>query len=52
MKSLAGKISKKWQQLKERLEEKDTNLAKEGSLIPVNNENDWLDRLKHQRAQR
>lgn len=47
MKSLAGKISKKWNKLREKLEEKYSGLTKERALIPVNNENDWLGRLKH-----
>lgn len=50
MKSVAGKISEKWNKLKEKLEEKYSDLTKEGVLVPVSKEDNWFDRLPQQRG--
>lgn len=50
MKSVIGKISKKWNKLKEKLEQKYSELTGECVLVPVSKEDNWLDRLQQQRG--
>lgn len=50
MKSVADKISAKWNKLKEKLEQKYSDLTGEGVLVPVNKEDNWLDRLHQERG--